>query len=134
MALASFVRKPEVGTVTREQRGSIKDRQEDTSGKDRRGRRLALSCRVFVFGEDDFEAEGTLMDISTSGCRAVSTVEVQRGMIVKLSVFLPDHQWPLRVEEAIVRWTNGQEFGVEFTSIRLAQRERLRTLIMKAKM
>lgn len=119
--------------MTREKQGSIKDRQEDTSGKDRRGRRLALSCRVFVFGEEDFEAGGTLMDISTSGCRAYSTVEVQRGMIVKLSVFLPDHQWPLRVEEAIVRWTNGQEFGVEFTSIRLAQRERLRTLIMKAK-
>jgi hypothetical protein len=118
--------------MSREKRGSIEDRQEDTTGKDRRGRRLALSCRVFVFGEDEFEAEGTLMDISTSGCRAVSPVEVRRGMIVKLSVFLPDHQWPLRVEEAIVRWTNGQEFGVEFTSIRLAQRERLRALIMKA--
>jgi hypothetical protein len=94
---------------------------------------LALSCRVFLFGEGEFEAEGTLMDISTSGCRATSPIEVRRGMIVKLSVFLPDHQWPLRVEEAIVRWTNGQEFGVEFTSIRLAQRERLRALIMKAK-
>jgi hypothetical protein len=119
--------------MTGEKRGSIEDRQVETTGKDRRGRRLALSCRLFVFGEDDFETEGTLMDISTSGCRAVSTVQVHRGMIVKLSVFLPDHRWPLRVEEAIVRWTNGQEFGVEFTSIRLAQRERLRALIMKAK-
>lgn len=119
--------------MTREKRGTIEYRQEDMTGKERRGRRLALSCRLFVFGEDDFEAEGTLMDISTSGCRATSSVHMHRGMIVKLSVFLPDHQWPLRVEEAIVRWTNGQEFGVEFNSIRLAQRERLRALIMKAK-
>jgi hypothetical protein len=39
----------------------------------------------------------------------------------------------LRVDEAIVRWIEGKQFGLEFTSIRLAQRERLRNLIMKAK-
>jgi len=119
--------------VPRGTRGSIEDPREDPTRNDRQGRRLNLSCLVFVFGDDGFEAEGTLKDVSTSGCRVISTVELQRGMILKLSVFLPDHQWPLRVEEAIVRWTKGQEFGVEFTSIRLAERERLRTLIMKAK-
>ena len=102
------------------------------SSADRRGRRLALSCRLFFFGDHDVEGEGTLLDISTSGCRASSSVAVQMGMRLKLSLFLADHQWPLRVDAALVRWVKGQEFGLEFTSIRPAQRERVRALVMKA--
>lgn len=115
----------------RENRSS--DNQGESSVKDRRGRRLALSCRLFFFGDDDFEGEGTLLDLSTNGCRASSLIAVEPGMSLKLSIFLPDHQWPLRIEQSIVRWTDGQQFGVEFTNIRLAQRERLRALIMKAR-
>lgn len=47
----------------------------DTMLRDRRGRRLELSCRMFFFGEDDFEGEATLVDLSTSGCKASSLVE-----------------------------------------------------------
>lgn len=105
----------------------------ETMPKDRRGRRLELSCRMFFFGEDDFEGEATLLDLSTSGCKASSAIELHKGMLLKLSLFLPDHRWPLRVEEAIVRWVEGSACGLEFTSIRLAQRERLRALIMKSR-
>lgn len=108
-------------------------RSSETLMKDRRGRRLDLSCRMFFFGDDEFEGEARLLDISTSGCRASSSIQLERDMILKLSLFLPDHQWPLRVEEAVVRWVQGHEFGVEFSSIRLAQRERLRALLMKVK-
>jgi hypothetical protein len=31
-----------------------------------------------------------------------------------------------------VRWVRGANFGLEFTGIRLAQRERVRSIIMKA--
>ena len=37
------------------------------------------------------------------------------------------------VDQAVVRWVNGQEFGMEYTSARPAQRERLRALVMKTK-
>jgi hypothetical protein len=33
-----------------------------------------------------------------------------------------------------VRWINGANFGLEFTGIRSAQRERVRGIIMKAKL
>ena len=92
-----------------------------------------MSCRMFFFGEDEFEGEAQLLDISTHGCRASTSIELTAGMILKLSLFLGDHKWPLRVDQAIVRWIEGQEFGLEFTSIRLAQRERLRALIMSAR-
>jgi hypothetical protein len=99
----------------------------------RRGRRIPLSCRLFFFGDDDFEGEATVLDVSTNGCRAESAIELKIGMVLKLSMFLTDFKWPLRVDQAIVRWIEGKQFGLEFTSIRLAQRERLRGLIMKVR-
>ncbi len=102
-------------------------------GSERRGRRLSISRRLFFFGEDELEGEATLLDISTNGCQATSLTEVQLGATLKLSLFLEDQQWPLRIDEAIVRWVKDQSFGLEFTGIRPAQRERLRALIMKSK-
>jgi hypothetical protein len=101
---------------------------------DRRGRRLRMSCRLFFFGEDDFEGEATILDLSTRGCQATSLTDVQAGMRFRLSLFLHDQEWPLRIDEAVVRWVKGTTFGLEFTGIRSAQRERIRAIIMKAKL
>ena len=101
--------------------------------EERHGRRVHLACRLFFFGEDDFEGEATVLDVSTTGCRATSLIEVNVGMVLKLSLFLSDYTWPLRVEQSIVRWVEGERFGLEFTEIRPAQQERLRALIMKTK-
>ena len=101
---------------------------------ERRGRRLRLSCRLFFFGEDDFEGEATILDLSTGGCQATSPSEVQVGTTLRLSLFLQDQEWPLRIDEALVRWVKGPMFGLEFTKIRPAQRERVRAIIMKAKL
>ena len=106
----------------------------ETAMAERRGRRLRLSCRLFFFGEDDFEGEATLLDLSTGGCQATSLTEVRVGMTLRLSLFLQDQEWPLRIDEALVRWVNGATFGLEFTRIRSAQRERVRGMIMKAKL
>ena len=101
---------------------------------ERRGRRLNLSCRLFFFGEDDFEGEATILDLSTNGCQATSLTQVRVGMMFRLSLFLHDQKWPLRIDESLVRWVKGESFGLEFTGIRPAQRERVRDIIMKAKL
>lgn len=106
----------------------------EASMAERRGRRLNLSCRLFFFGEDDFEGEATILDLSTGGCQATSLTEVQVGATFRLSLFLQDQEWPVRIDEALVRWVKGSAFGLEFTEIRSAQRERVRALIMKAKL
>jgi len=92
-----------------------------------------MSRRLFFFGDGEFEGEASVLDISTNGCRASSLTEVKVGLSLKLSVFLQDQQWPLRIDEAVVRWMEGQTFGLEFVGIRPAQRERLRAILMKAK-
>jgi hypothetical protein len=65
---------------------------------DRRGRRLRVTCRLFFFGENDFEGEATILDLSTGGCQATSLTEVQVGMTLHLSLFLQDQEWPLRID------------------------------------
>lgn len=101
---------------------------------ERRGRRATLTCRMFFFGDQDFEGEATVHDVSTNGCRAASTIALTVGMPLRLSLFLPDsYKWPLRVEQAVVRWIDGEQFGLEFTEFRLAQRDRLRALMMKTR-
>ena len=97
---------------------------------ERRGRRLPVDCRLFFFGDDEFDGEAQVLDISTYGCQADSQLPVEVGMQLRLSIFLGDQKWPLRIEQAIVRWVRGRTFGLEFIGIRLAQRERLRALIM----
>lgn len=104
-----------------------------TVESERRGRRLLINRRLFFFGAEEFEGEATVLDISTNGCRATSLTEVTIGLVLKLSLFLQDQQWPLRIDQAVVRWVEGQCFGLEFISIRPAQRERLRALLMKSR-
>jgi hypothetical protein len=111
----------------------LPDSQIETSQKERKRRRIDMACRMFFFGDQDFEGEATVQDVSTSDCRVISQVEVKVGMVFKLSLFLPDYTWPVRVEESIVRWVKGDQFGLEFTDIRMAQRERVRALIMKTR-
>ena len=108
------------------------DSDHEAAMAERRGRRLMLKCRLFFFGEDDFEGEATILDLSTNGCQATSLTQVQVGMVLRLSLFLHDQNWPLRIDEALVRWVKGENFGLEFTGIRSAQRERVRAIIMKA--
>jgi hypothetical protein len=103
---------------------------EDEVQAERRGRRLHIDCRLFFFGEDEFEGEAKVLDISTNGCQVSSQVAVEAGMRLRLSIFLGDQKWPLRIEQSTVRWVRGQNFGLEFTGIRSAQRERLRAIIM----
>ena len=109
----------------------ISSTPETTQSIERRGRRMTVSRRLFFFGEDEFEGEASVLDLSTNGCKAMSPTEVKVGMSLKLSLFLQDQQWPLRIDHAVVRWVEGQCFGLEFTGIRPAQRERLRSILMK---
>jgi len=62
----------------------------------------------------------------------MSHTQVQVGTTLRLSLFLHDQQWPVRIDRAMVRWVNGNSFGLEFAEIRSTQRERIRAIIMKA--
>jgi hypothetical protein len=102
--------------------------------EDRKARRVGITCRLFFFGDDDFEGEARLQDLSSTGCMATSMLPLQVGRKLKLSLFLPDeYAWPVRVEEAVVRWVRNCDFGLEFLTIRPPHLHRIQHLIMKKK-
>ena len=109
------------------------NRIDDPEEIARRGRRLSLSCRAFFCNEDHLEGEARLLDISPGGCRIASDESLSAGMLLKLSLFLPDYSWTMHIEEAFVRWVVDEQVGLEFTSIRGGQPERLRALLMKGR-
>ncbi len=81
--------------------------------------------------------EGVGLDLSVRGCRISSPTRVTRGTELQLHLVLPenDHYSFVEVERAVVQWTEGNEFGVEFLQLTTETPERirrfLRTLGMK---
>jgi hypothetical protein len=133
LLISFFIRKEEAMTpLTCDETEQRPGSQKEALRTDRQARRVGITCRMFFFGDQEFEGEATVRDVSTTGCSATSSIPLQVGMALRLSLFLPDYKWPLRVEESVVQWINGKDFGLEFTDIRPAQRERLRALIMKS--
>lgn len=100
----------------------------------RKSRRIAIGCRLAFFAEDDVEGEGEVLDLSFTGCMARSENALQPGLQMKVSLFLSDGlEWPVRVDEAIVRWARGGEFGVEFLAMRPPQLQRIQQFVIKTK-
>ncbi|HKW86484.1 MAG TPA: PilZ domain-containing protein [Nitrospiraceae bacterium] len=86
--------------------------------------RIRVHFRSF-FADGQVDGEGTVMDLSTKGCKIDSTTPVQPITELEAWFFLPDHDRPMKVQLAEVRWTRGRAFGLEFLSMRSEDQERL---------
>jgi hypothetical protein len=78
----------------------------------RYGKRHLVSCRI-EYGVGDHRHEGVLLDLSRQGWRARGTEPIAKGMILTVQVYFSDACQPITIDEAVVRWTEGLEFGVE---------------------
>jgi len=87
-------------------------------------RRLSVAYPV-IFGGAPFVGEGTVSDLSLTGCSVHCDRTVLMGSYVKLSVLLPDPTSSLFIELGKVRWVNDQTFGVEFIRVPTVTRHRL---------
>lgn len=77
------------------------------------------------------ESRGTAVDLSIRGCRVQSFSPVIPGIRVKLSIVVPEPEAAIEVDQAVVRWASGQEFGVEFASITPEQFEKLTQVLQQ---
>ena len=98
--------------------------------KIRKARRVELRC-FLRFSSGEIEGEGTITNISTSGCRAESDINMAEGLDVLLLIHLPNQSSPVKVERAAVRWVSGNAFGLNFILFFPSERSRLRTFIEK---
>src|SRR5574341_1105985 len=90
----------------------------------RYGTRVSVECAVVYAGEL-VVGEGQIRNVSLSGCQLEGAHEtMKRGDSVHLRVFIPDHQIPLNVPLAVVRWVGINRAGLEF--IRSSQEDQTR--------
>lgn len=68
---------------------------------------------------DNGAGEGTLFDLSPTGCRMQSNAILTPGSYLALHIEAPETESPLAVELSIVRWHKDNQFGIEF--LRYAQ-------------
>ena len=86
--------------------------------------RLSVAYPV-IFGGAPFVGEGTISNISQTGCSVNCDRTVLMGSYIKLSVLLPDPTSSLFIELGKVRWVKEQTFGVEFIRVPTLTRHRL---------
>jgi hypothetical protein len=83
----------------------------------RRGPRYRTLCEMEYLSPQG-AGKGTLINLSREGWRIKSDQLVSRGTVLSLRVHLPDQPTPLDVDQAIVRWVDSTEFGVELLNLR----------------
>ncbi|MEC4668208.1 MAG: PilZ domain-containing protein [Nitrospirota bacterium] len=86
--------------------------------------RFSIRCPI-AFSGDDIKGDGAVINISKTGWMVASNHWVQRGTYLTLRIALPDQEIPLEVDQAVVRWSTGHEFGLEFLSMQPDAQERL---------
>ncbi len=72
--------------------------------------------------------DGDLKDLSLGGCRIRSPITVSAGTKLELCIYTDNDPSPMIIDEAIVRWVLGEEFGLEFSLMRKDAQRRLTEL------
>lgn len=78
---------------------------------------------------DSGSGEGTLLDLSPTGCKLCSDVPLNAGAYVALQIDLAHEAHPLGVEVSVVRWFKDGQAGIEFLRYGQGERERVTNLI-----
>lgn len=74
---------------------------------------------------DTCTGEGTLLDLSPTGCRMRSDIALDAGTYLALEIAVEQERAPLAVEVSVVRWCKDGQFGIEFLRYRQGDRERV---------
>ena len=96
----------------------------------RRHARLGTEYLALFSGEKiRAQGQGVVLDLSVAGCRIRSPVEFTTGEYFGVVIAVSGYVIPLDVPLAVVRWSKGQECGMEFIQMEPDDRRRLRQLI-----
>src|SRR3990167_4354241 len=73
--------------------------------------RFTTQFRSTFSGQNE-EGQGRTLDISSGGCKIESDMKVVQGATFECRLHVPGLDWPLRIDEARVRWIEGNSFGI----------------------
>jgi hypothetical protein len=66
-----------------------------------------------LYGNNEFVANGTVLEITSTGYRVAGPMPVYPGMRLSVSVWPPEKPEGFQVEDATVLWVKGYEFVLE---------------------
>lgn len=75
------------------------------------------------------EGQGRTLDVSAGGCKIESDMKVEQGAKFECRLHIPGLDWPLRIDEATVRWVDGNSFGIAFSRITPEEFAKLKTVL-----
>lgn len=90
--------------------------------------RFTTQFRSTFFGQH-VEGRGRALDLSQGGCRIESVMRVAEGHSFECRIHVPGLDWPLRIDEAHVRWVQGTTFGIAFIRLRPEEQAKLKIVI-----
>ena len=109
--------------------------QKSYSLLDRRyAERVPTPYRVSYCGQEGARivtGEGTLMDLSKTGCKILGAVPIPLGSHLTLLLDFEDGQAPLCLTDVIVSWVARDSFAVRFPKLSAEERKRLQGVIWK---
>lgn len=84
-----------------------------------------------TFSGGQNEGSGRTLDLSVGGCKVESGMVVGQGDKFECRLHIPDLDWPIMIDEAIVRWVAGKTFGLAFTHIKSGEQDKITAIIRK---
>ena len=97
--------------------------------KDRRSHpRLAVRFRASLTSAYATE-EGTVLNLSLDGCRLKSSLAPSSGTQLVIRLHVADGLPEIRVDRAVVRWSAGPDFGVQFLLLGVHEAEQLQRVL-----
>ncbi len=72
---------------------------------------------------------GTLTNLTNIGCKVESAKGAPEGAELALRISLLDHETAINVDQAVVIWSKGREFGLRFIEMGAQAQERLRRFV-----
>ncbi|HXV69232.1 MAG TPA: PilZ domain-containing protein [Nitrospira sp.] len=78
-----------------------------------------------IFGGAPFVGEGTVSNLSFTGCLVACERPVLVGSFIRMSVLMPKPTQSLFIELGKIRWVQKEAFGVQFIRLPTIARHRL---------
>ena len=86
-----------------------------------------------TFSGGQREGQGKTLDLSDGGCRVETDQPVVPGASFECRIYVHGLDWPIRIDEAQVRWVKGKIFGLQFVRIQPEERVKLKQIIADLK-
>jgi hypothetical protein len=102
--------------------------KEEPSQEKRQQPRFTSQFRSTISGGQG-EGQGRTLDLSAGGCMIETDLLVVVGASFECRIYVPGLDWPLRIDEAQVRWVKANTFGIQFMKIQPDEEAKLKRVI-----